>query len=91
MTATSRSLTSATPLIVGVVGAGRVGAVLGAALYAAGHRVVAVSAVSAASRDRAARLLPDAAVRPAAEVARAPRTCFCSPCRTTRWPAWWPG
>ena len=45
-------------LDVGVVGAGRVGAVLGAALARAGHRVVAVSAVSAASRDRAAALLP---------------------------------
>jgi predicted short-subunit dehydrogenase-like oxidoreductase (DUF2520 family) len=62
---------SASPLIVGVVGAGRVGAVLGAALNAAGHHVVATAAVSAASRDRAARLLPDAAVLPADEVARA--------------------
>ncbi|MET0417955.1 MAG: DUF2520 domain-containing protein [Actinoplanes sp.] len=58
-------------MIVGVVGAGRVGAVLGAALNAAGHRVVATAAVSAASLDRAARLLPDAAVLPADEVARA--------------------
>jgi predicted short-subunit dehydrogenase-like oxidoreductase (DUF2520 family) len=60
-----------TPLIVGVVGAGRVGAVLGAALSAAGHRVVAAAAVSAASRERAARLLPQAAILPADEVARA--------------------
>jgi predicted short-subunit dehydrogenase-like oxidoreductase (DUF2520 family) len=58
-------------LTVGVVGAGRVGAVLGAALDAAGHRVVAAAAVSAASRERAARLLPGAAVLPADEVARA--------------------
>jgi predicted short-subunit dehydrogenase-like oxidoreductase (DUF2520 family) len=58
-------------LTVGVVGAGRVGAVLGAALNAAGHRVVAAAAVSAASRDRAARLLPGAAILPADEVARA--------------------
>jgi predicted short-subunit dehydrogenase-like oxidoreductase (DUF2520 family) len=43
---------------VGVVGAGRVGAVLGSALRAAGHAVVGVSAVSAASRDRADALLP---------------------------------
>jgi predicted short-subunit dehydrogenase-like oxidoreductase (DUF2520 family) len=62
---------SASPLVVGVVGAGRVGAVLGAALDRAGHRVVATAAVSAASRDRAARLLPRAAIRPADEVARA--------------------
>jgi predicted short-subunit dehydrogenase-like oxidoreductase (DUF2520 family) len=43
---------------VGVVGAGRVGAVLGSALRAAGHAVVGVSAVSAASRERADTLLP---------------------------------
>ena len=43
---------------VGVVGAGRVGAVLGNALRAAGHAVVGVSAISAASRDRAEALLP---------------------------------
>jgi len=43
---------------VGVVGAGRVGAVLGAALRAAGHAVVGVSAVSEASRVRADALLP---------------------------------
>jgi predicted short-subunit dehydrogenase-like oxidoreductase (DUF2520 family) len=43
---------------VGVVGAGRVGAVLGSALRAAGHTVVGVSAVSAVSRERADVLLP---------------------------------
>ncbi len=43
---------------VGVIGAGRVGAVLGSALRAAGHAVVGVSAVSAASRERADALLP---------------------------------
>ena len=62
---------SARPLVVGVVGAGRVGAVLGAALNSAGHHVVAAAAVSAASRERAARLLPHAEIRPADEVARA--------------------
>jgi predicted short-subunit dehydrogenase-like oxidoreductase (DUF2520 family) len=45
-------------LDIGVVGAGRVGAVLGAALARAGHRVVATSGVSAASRERAETLLP---------------------------------
>jgi predicted short-subunit dehydrogenase-like oxidoreductase (DUF2520 family) len=59
-----------TPLLVGVVGAGRVGAVLGAALTAAGHHVVAAAAVSAASRERAARLLPGAEILPADDVAR---------------------
>ena len=45
-------------LTVGVVGAGRVGAVLGAALARAGHRVTGAYAVSDASRERAATLLP---------------------------------
>jgi predicted short-subunit dehydrogenase-like oxidoreductase (DUF2520 family) len=45
-------------LAVGVVGTGRVGAVLGAALELAGHRVVAASGVSQASVQRAERLLP---------------------------------
>jgi predicted short-subunit dehydrogenase-like oxidoreductase (DUF2520 family) len=71
MSAVPRARNGAYPLVVGVVGAGRVGAVLGAALDAAGHRVVAAAAVSAASRDRAARLLPNAAILPADEVARA--------------------
>ena len=52
-------------LAVGVVGAGRVGAVLGAALERAGHRVVATSAGSSASRARAAALLPGSRVVPA--------------------------
>jgi predicted short-subunit dehydrogenase-like oxidoreductase (DUF2520 family) len=43
---------------VGVVGAGRVGAVLGSALRAAGHAVVGASAVSRASRDRVEVMLP---------------------------------
>jgi predicted short-subunit dehydrogenase-like oxidoreductase (DUF2520 family) len=71
MSAVLRTGGAAYPLVVGVVGAGRVGAVLGAALEAAGHRVVAAAAVSAASLNRAARLLPNAAIRPADDVARA--------------------
>ena len=58
-------------LRVGVVGAGRVGAVLGAALGRAGHRVVGVSAVSEASRARAAALLPAVPVRPVEDVVAA--------------------
>jgi predicted short-subunit dehydrogenase-like oxidoreductase (DUF2520 family) len=53
---------------VGIVGAGRVGAVLGAALLRAGHRVTGVSAVSEASLERAATLLPGVPVRPIPEV-----------------------
>ena len=55
---------------VGVVGAGRVGAVLGSALRAAGHPVVAVSAVSEASRERADMLLPGVPVLDIPEVVR---------------------
>ncbi len=46
-------------LTVGVVGAGRVGPALAAALRLAGHRPVAVSGVSEASRRRAEALLPE--------------------------------
>ena len=55
-------------LRVGVIGAGRVGTVLAAALGRAGHRVVAASAVSDASVQRIARALPGAAVLPPADV-----------------------
>ncbi len=55
-------------LDVGVVGTGRVGAVLGAALARAGHRVVAASGVSQASRDRAEALLPGVPVLEVPEV-----------------------
>ncbi|MFC4019778.1 Rossmann-like and DUF2520 domain-containing protein [Micromonospora sp. GCM10011542] len=58
-------------LTVGVVGAGRVGAVLGAALAAAGHRVVAVTGGSGATRARLALLLPEVPRRPVDVVARA--------------------
>ena len=57
-------------LCVGVVGSGRVGAVLGAALARAGHELVAVSAVSEASRRRAEDLLPGVPVVPVDEVLR---------------------
>lgn len=56
-------------LRVGIVGAGRVGAVLGAALRRAGHDVVAVSAVSDLSRLRADALLPGVPVLPVPQVA----------------------
>ncbi|MFE5856542.1 Rossmann-like and DUF2520 domain-containing protein [Streptomyces sp. NPDC056500] len=55
-------------LTVGVVGAGRVGPALAASLQLAGHRPVAVSAVSEASVRRAAVLLPDVPIVPPAEV-----------------------
>jgi predicted short-subunit dehydrogenase-like oxidoreductase (DUF2520 family) len=58
-------------LRVGIIGAGRVGAVLGAALSASGHDVVAASGLSAASGERAARLLPGVPLLPADEVVAA--------------------
>ena len=59
------------PLRVGVVGAGRVGAVLSAALRAAGHDVVAAAGESDASRRRMAELLPGVPRRKPTDVARA--------------------
>ncbi|MDP9240083.1 MAG: DUF2520 domain-containing protein [Actinomycetota bacterium] len=58
-------------LAVGVLGCGRVGSVLGAALQRAGHRVVAVSGVSPESRRRAERMLPHVPVVAADEVVAA--------------------
>ncbi|TQN33152.1 putative short-subunit dehydrogenase-like oxidoreductase (DUF2520 family) [Haloactinospora alba] len=55
-------------LTVGVVGPGRVGSVLGAALERAGHSVVAATAVSETSRARVAHRLPAARVGEAADV-----------------------
>jgi predicted short-subunit dehydrogenase-like oxidoreductase (DUF2520 family) len=55
-------------LRVGVVGTGRAGAVLGAALARAGHAVVAAYAVSDLSRLRAEALLPGVPLMPVAEV-----------------------
>src|SRR3954447_22167332 len=58
-------------LRVGIVGAGRVGAVLGAALAAAGHDVVAAAGLSTASAGRTARLLPGVPLLRADEVVAA--------------------
>ncbi len=58
-------------LRVGIVGSGRTGSVLGAALARAGHQLVAVSAVSDASLERAQRLLPGVPVRADVEVVAA--------------------
>jgi predicted short-subunit dehydrogenase-like oxidoreductase (DUF2520 family) len=55
---------------IGVVGAGRVGAVLAAALHAAGHEIVAVAGESAASRTRIETLLPGVPVDKPTAVSR---------------------
>jgi predicted short-subunit dehydrogenase-like oxidoreductase (DUF2520 family) len=67
---------AATGATIGVVGAGRVGAVLGAALRAAGHDVVAVAGESDASRHRAEELLPGVPVLKPSAVARASEVLF---------------
>ncbi|MBO0841793.1 MAG: DUF2520 domain-containing protein [Nocardioides sp.] len=59
------------PLRVGVVGAGRVGAVLAAALRQAGHEIVAVAGESDTSRNRIEALLPGVQVLKPTAVARA--------------------
>lgn len=56
-------------LTVGIISAGRVGSALGVALERADHVVVACSAISHASRQRAERRLPDTPVLPAHDVA----------------------
>lgn len=43
---------------IGIIGAGHVGPVLGAALAGAGHAIVGISAISASSRERAEAMLP---------------------------------
>jgi predicted short-subunit dehydrogenase-like oxidoreductase (DUF2520 family) len=56
---------------VGVIGAGRVGAVLAAALRDAGHEIVAAAGESDASRHRIAELLPGVPAEKPTAVARA--------------------
>jgi predicted short-subunit dehydrogenase-like oxidoreductase (DUF2520 family) len=53
---------------IGIIGAGRVGPVLGAALGGAGHAIVGISTVSEAGRDRADALLPGVPVLTVPEV-----------------------
>ncbi|WP_108248947.1 Rossmann-like and DUF2520 domain-containing protein [Planctomonas deserti] len=49
---------------VGIIGAGAVGPVLGAALAGAGHAITGISAISERSRDRAEAMLPRVPVLP---------------------------
>ena len=56
-------------LTVGIISAGRVGTAFGVALERAEHVVVACSAISNQSRERAAARLPDTAVLPVPDVA----------------------
>ncbi|WP_062541688.1 DUF2520 domain-containing protein, partial [Mycobacterium celatum] len=56
-------------LKVGIISAGRVGTALGVALERVDHVVVACSAISRASRERAERRLPDTPIFPVPDVA----------------------
>jgi predicted short-subunit dehydrogenase-like oxidoreductase (DUF2520 family) len=56
---------------IGIIGSGRAGSALGAALASAGHPVIGVTARSPASLERAARLLPGVPVLSAADLTRA--------------------
>ena len=47
---------------VGIIGAGRVGPVIGAALAGAGHAIVGIASVSEENRDRARAMLPEVAI-----------------------------
>ncbi len=62
MTSGSRNARPASRMAIGIVGVGRAGSALGMALQAAGHRVIAVHAISRDSRARADTFFPDAEV-----------------------------
>ena len=53
---------------IGIVGAGRVGPVLGAALAGAGHAIVGIATLSEEGRERVQAMLPDVPVLPLTEV-----------------------
>ena len=53
---------------VGIIGAGHVGPVLGAALAGAGHAITGISAISERSRDRAEAILPGVPILPIPEI-----------------------
>lgn len=55
---------------VGIIGAGRVGPVLGRALAGAGHAITGISALSEGSRERAETMLPGVPVLDVQEVVR---------------------
>lgn len=53
---------------IGIIGAGRVGPILGAALAGAGHAIIGIAAISQASRDRADAILPNVPVLTVPEI-----------------------
>ncbi|MGN6036464.1 Rossmann-like and DUF2520 domain-containing protein [Brevibacterium casei] len=63
------SVPDAPRLGIGIIGAGRVGAVIGAAWRAAGHAIIGVSATLATSLERAEEMLPGVPVLPPDRIA----------------------
>ena len=61
---------AASRLGIGIIGAGKVGPVLGRALAGAGHAIVGISAVSEESRERAEAMLPGVPILEVPEVVR---------------------
>ena len=53
---------------IGIIGAGHVGPILGAALAGAGHAIIGISAISQDSRDRAEAILPAVPILPIPEI-----------------------
>ena len=53
---------------IGIIGAGHVGPILGAALAGAGHAIVGIAAISQSSRDRADAILPMAPILTVPEI-----------------------
>lgn len=53
---------------IGIIGAGHVGPILGAALAGAGHAIVGIAAISQSSRDRAEAILPMAPILTVPEI-----------------------
>ena len=64
------SFPQASRLGIGIVGAGRVGPVLGRALAGAGHAITGVSAISEESRERAEAMLPGVPLLEVQEIVR---------------------
>lgn len=64
------STPQASRLGIGIVGAGRVGPVLGRALAGAGHAITGISAVSEESRERAEAMLPGVPILEVQEIVR---------------------
>ncbi len=70
MQSNAAAMRSRNPVSIGVVGAGKVGAVLASRLREAGHPISAVAGESDASRERAATLLPGVPLDKPSAVAR---------------------